>query len=319
MNRLYRCLSVLMILVISAGLCSFSRPSLNVVTDTEKNHVYRYVTADDVIGSPDQYKDQYVLVSGKLGNDVSSNNSFNIKTTDKRSLRCSVVDGINVDLSHYRFNEDVIAVYGRVAFSYDVFSQSTGVYIKDVEKVIPCPIATAVDMYYTLDGGAFNREAALERTLNNGGVRYYIPFGWDKIEHDIQKEDLGTIEGRQYDLGKLDGSDVPETLFVCYFDKKLLSNSAYITKEEKVQKAIINNITGSPGNPYRPNVLFPNYYGVKYTYYLSKYSDPFDMKGYHAEYVFLPDGGNGMVMFLYVYRDAEHLSDVLMIMRFLTA
>ena len=318
MRRYSRYLSVLLILVISSGLCGFAWPTtLDIAADTDKHHVYQYITVDELIRSyeidaqitRDSLNGKYLLVSGIYEN--TDGTTFNITTSDYKSLKCVIKDGVYLDLSRYKFREDVIAVYGRFSFTL-----SGEMQLGDAEKIIPRPVATE-SMYFTLDGTSFDTATAVERTLSEGRIKYCIPSGWEKIEYNIKENDLGIIDGYQYTLNKLSpGDDVPESLFVCYFDKNLLANSAYITKEDKVEKAIINNITGSPGNPYKP--LFPNYYGAKYTYYLSKYTDAFDQKGYHAEYIFLPDADRGMVMYLYIYREPKHLSDVLMIMRFLT-
>ena len=42
--------------------------------------------------------------------------------------------------------------------------------------------------------------------LDNGRVEYYIPSFWEEIQHNISQENLGSIEGYQYVLNQMPGS-----------------------------------------------------------------------------------------------------------------
>lgn len=319
--RIQRILSVLLLLVTVTALCGFAFAGSNIAADTETYHVYKYVTADDLLtlysanraNAKSRYADQYLLISGRFEN--STKDSFNIMNSSNVSLRCDIPKNTYIDLSQYRFNESIVAVYGKCTF----------VPISDeirivAERVILQPRVISSDTYFTIDGSSFDRSAASEQTLADGRVRYYIPPAWHKIETRINtggEDSLGNIDGYQYQLNLLPGGSAePESLFVCYFDKKHLSNVDQIRLTNKVEKAIIDNISGhsSSFNFSRRNT----YYGRKYDRYFGKYNDELDAgKGYRVEYIFEPDGDRGMVMYLYLYRETRHLSDVMFTMRFL--
>ena len=180
------------------------------------------------------------------------------------------------------------------------------------------PVVRSSEIYFTLDGSSFDKAGASERKLKNGRVKYYIPGDWIKIEADIKATELGIIEGYQYVLNKMPGniSDVPESLFVCYFDKNLLKNTSDIKNTEQVEKAIIQNINPDEKIGQFPSANVNTYYGAKYQYYSGKYQRGVG-QAYRTEYVFQADGEKGIVMFLYLYpNDNKYLSDVLFTTRF---
>ena len=176
-------------------------------------------------------------------------------------------------------------------------------------------------MYYLLDGSSFDKTNATKVTLNNGRVEYFIPSLWAgrNIQHDIVDENLGSIEGCQYILNKLEaGNSVPESLFIGYFDNESqLSDYLNDSNEtELIEKAIVENVMGSVGT--FPSKKVDTYYGSKYVYYIDSFKTTFDTGiGYHTEFVFQADGEDGIIIMLYVYKDKKHISDVLFISRFL--
>ena len=170
-----------------------------------------------------------------------------------------------------------------------------------------------------LDGSSFDKRNANKVTLHNGDVEYYIPAAWtsEDIQFNIIDEELGTMEGYQYRLNKLEANDsYPESLFICYFDNKT-QLADYLNDAEEtelIEKAIVYNIIGEKNIKSSKKGL-DTYYGSEYDYYLGSYTAKFH--GYNTEFIFQADGEDGIVVMLYVYKETKHLSDVLFVSRFL--
>lgn len=319
-----RKIAVIMALCACLTLCGAGWfDSTKVVIDTENNHIYQYCTADDMVAvfeinesiAAEKFDEKYVLLSGKvrsLGKDSKNMVLFSSKAPE-RDIVCTYDKSLREAASAYKIGEKV-AVYGQI----QVGTFNKEISIK-VEKIIEVPdTVTSKDMYYLLDGSSFNKTDAKKVTLNGGGVEYYIPAFWEEIQHDIVDEGLGTMEGYQYVLNQIPGSGdaVPESLFVCYFDNTAQLSMASSRDAELVETVIVENILGSGNKFATKNVK--TYYGSEYDYYIGSYKTIFESGvGYHTEFVFQADGEDGMVVILYVYKDAKHLSDVMFLTRFL--
>lgn len=314
-NRKCKLLLVLIALIMTVQLCGFSFVQPNIAIDTDKYPVYTYVTADDLINelnrdkSLSKYKDKYIVLSGMFEN--RSKDGINVINSESVTIPCSYKKDAGISSDGFSF-KDKIAVWGKCTVTFGKLK------LTEVKKIVKDPAVRSSETYYTLNGSFLEKSRALERTLNGGTVKYYIPSGWKAVERNIKGQDLGKIDGYQYVLNNLPGnnSGVPESLFVCYFDKSLLLNSSDMTRTNQVEKAIIKNIEGSVGT--FPIYKKTTYYGAKYQYYHGVYNDPL-MEKYSTEYVFQADGDRGIVMYLYLYRETEanHLSDVMLITRLL--
>lgn len=312
-NKKYRVLFALLILVLSVQLCGFSFGA-SIAIDTKKNPIYSYVTADKLTAefSKDnkltKYKNQYIVLSGLF--ESSNNKSFTITNSNYESIACKYKKNSGVDISGFDFKENV-AVWGKCTVSFGKIK------ITDVRKVTKAPAVRSAETFFTLDGTFLDKSDSLERTLNGGRIKYYIPSSWETIEKNIVENEIGEIDGYQYVLNKIPGceNEVPESLFVCYFNKDRLAHHDDIKKTNKVEKAIIENIEGSVG--IFPTTIQTTYYNAKYQHYCGIYTDQID--NYSTEYVFQTDGDRGIIMYLYLYResDAKHLSDVMLITRLL--
>ena len=83
-----------------------------------------------------------------------------------------------------------------------------------------------------------------------------------------------------------------------------------------IEKAIVENILGNVG--IFPTKKVTTYYGAEYNYYDGVYKNPLEAgDGYRCEFIFEADGEDGIVVVLYVYREAKHVEDVLFLTRFL--
>ena len=305
-----------------AGLFDFTK----VVIDVANNYVYEYCTADEVLSefatnsktAKNKYQDQPVYISGKVVSVGKNGKNLVLTgtTTTTLTMECSFDKNLRDAAARYKAGESV-ALYGCITVG--LFTND--IYLK-VDKIAEIPASMkSNDMYYLLDGTSFDKKNATRVTLDNGGVEYYIPTSWSskKIQHDIQEEKLGSIEGYQYVLNKVGTVDAtPESLFVCYFDNKAqLADYLNDSDEtELIEKAIVENILGSVGS--FPSKRVKTYYGTKYIYYTGAFKNALESgSGYHTEFVFQADGEDGIVMILYVYRDAKHVKDVMFLTRFL--
>ncbi len=318
--------AVLLAVCICLSLCGAGWfDTAKVVVDTENNKVYQYLTADEIVSAfaadskaaKTEYDKQPLLLYGKVvsvgkdGKNIvltgSSSTAVTIECICEKSLRPA---------ARMYAAGDMIAIYGEVT----VGILSGDLYFT-VDKITALPSsALSKNMYYLLDGTSYNRQNTTKVTLNQGGVEYYVPDTWtsSKIQHSIKKENLGTMEGYQYILNKLSPADpVPESLFVCYFDNDTQLAYASDAKETKlIEKAIVENILGSVGS--FPTKKVSTYYGAEYNYYDGVFKNALEAgEGYRTEFIFQADGEDGIVVVLYVYREAEHIKDVLFLTRFL--
>lgn len=310
---------VVLLFVMCSLLCGFALFESKVAIDTEKNPVYAHVTADQFLKSIEISKDtaekkydgQYLMISGRFGNHDADQKVFTVMNQDARSVVCEYDKTFSGSFGQFQ-NQEQIAVYGKCKVLFGKFS------ITDVKKVTAAPNFKSAEQYFMLDGKTLDKSTATERTLNQGKVKFYIPSAWKSVEKNIQDEQLGSIEGYQYVLNRLsDGKKADaESLFVCYFDKKMLKNPDDIKKTKDVEKQIVMNIEGKVDRfPSRSDTAS---YGAEYNYYVGKYTDAMDVgKGYHTEYVFQEDGDQGIILYLYLYREAVHISDIMLITRLL--
>ena len=295
-----------------------------VVVDTEENKVYQYRTADEIISefktdskaAKEKYDNQPVLLSGKVVGVGKDGKNIEITGLNNSSLsvECTYGKELRSIANTYRTGTE-ITLYGTIEVGM------LGALHLKVDKFTGKPeLALSSDMYYLLDGTEYNKRNATKVTISDGDVEYYIPSTWanDKIQHDIKTEKLGTMEGYQYVLNKLSPADsVPESLFVCYFDNSTQLAYANDANETKlIEKAIVENILGSVG--IFPTKKVTTYYGTEYNYYDGVFKNTLEAgEGYRCEFIFQADGDDGIVVILYVYKEARHLKDVVFLTRFL--
>ena len=296
-----------------------------VTIDTENNMLYQYRTADEVVmefkanskAAKEKYNGQPVLLTGQVvsvGKDGKNLVVTGLNNTNL-TIECTYDKAWRSIAKSYKAGTGV-ALYGTIGVGV-----LTGDVYLSVDKFTTKPeSALSSDMYYLPDGTEYNKRNATKVTINNGYVEYYIPSTWanDKIQHSVKDENLGTMEGYQYVLNKLSPTDpVAESLFVCYFDNKAQLAFAGDSDETKlIEKAIVENILGSVG--IFPTKKVDTYYGAEYTYYDGVYKNALEAgEGYRCEFIFQADGEDGIVVILYVYREARHVKDVLFVTRFL--
>ena len=295
-----------------------------VVIDTENNRVYQYCTVDELISvftqdgkdAKETYQNAMVLLAGKVSS-IGKNGKNLVLTGMKSSdmaVKCSYDKELRTVASEYSVGDNV-ALYGKIT----VDPIDKDIHLKAEKIVDMSSVIMSSEMFYLLDGSSFDRKNANKITLHNDDVEYYIPASWtgEDIQSNIVDEDLGTMEGYQYRLNKLEADDsFPESLFICYFDNKT-QLADYLNDAEEtelIEKAIVYNIIGKE-NIKSSQRGVDTYYGSEYDYYLGSYRAK--LYGYNTEFIFQADGEDGIVVMLYVYKEAKHLPDVLFVSRFL--
>lgn len=321
-----RMISLSLILPMMLFLCGLSFNNATVKVDTEKNPVYEYITADDILADlsndPDaarkKYKNGCYIVSGKIQSISKKGDTIDLtgSSASDDHIICSCPRELRSKALSSAAGE-AIAVYGRI---------TVGLIDKDIhidaDRFTSVPAAVRSGSFFLSDGTQMDKNSMSRRTLNNGTVKFSIPAAWKEVEHSIIEDGIGTIDGYQYVLNRLPGSsdNVPESFFICYFDNESKLENADDKKETKlVEKAVIDNISGEGKGDAARTRDVSTYYGAKYNYYVGSYTDELDAgnNGYHAEYIFQKDGDDGLVMYLYIYKDAKHLSDIMFVTRFL--
>ncbi len=319
-------LSILLFLPVILILSGFGFSNVSVKVDTEKNRVYEYVSVDELLSdfaknansAEDKYKGGYYILTGKIDSVSEKGDRIDIVgfSSADNSLICSLPRELRSEALTYKV-DDSIGVFGKVTVDF----LDKEIRIKP-DKLGSIPTAIKKGSFYLLDGTHIDKNDMTKRTMNNGTISFSIPSAWKEIEIPIVENGLGTIEGYQYVLNKLPGNTdtVPESFFICYFDNaSKLENTDDKKETALIEKAIINNISGDgKGDSARTKDVY-TYYGPKYNYYIGSYTDALDMgnNGYHVEYIFQKNGNDGLVMYLYLYKDAKHLKDIMFVTRFL--
>ena len=170
------------------------------------------------------------------------------------------------------------------------------------------------------DGTYIDSKNMYNRTLHDDKIIFLIPPSWESVEHNIKDEELGIVEGYQYCLNEIAQfpSIEPESIFVFYFDYKLLGSSNDKSQTDSIERAILCSILDKPYNKLKkfPVSKVTTYYGDKYQYYQDNFQKKLSGEGYHTEFVFQEYGEDGIIGFLYLYKDkTNHLNDVFFMMR----
>lgn len=317
------------ILIFSLGilLCGFIFNSPEMILDTETNIVYQNYSIDKVLADfaadGGQAKDNYgktkVVLLAKVS-EISKNfktvTLVSVSGTQEGTIKCSSSDKNIIDCVKTLSEGDIVRVYGE--FSVSLVGSNLSMETAKIEKTTITSVSSS--LYSILNGNTVDIEALYARTLANNKITYYIPAEWSEVEYDIVDNGLGSMEGYQYRLNEIsqEAAVQPESLFVCYFDNKLLKYSRDKSETDLIEKAIIANILDK--NPDSldkfPTKKLDTYYNVRYQYYQDAYKDILG-QGHHVEFVFQQVNTDGIIVYLYVYNDANHLDDIMFLMRLL--
>ncbi len=314
-------------LLISGFFLTGSIFNLATVTlDTNNNKVYQNMTFDDIAedyltdpeGAGEKYNGGYYAVRGRIALKNEGNTSITLRCIDINQSGRLICTTSNTQIigavSEMDPGENVV-VYGKL--STPLFGEDLQLSIDNISesnKDIPQTV------YSLKNGKSMDSDNMESRTLGEGKIEYKIPASWADVEHNIKEEKLGTIDGCQYRLNEISGSASvrPESFFVCYFDNSLLSDPNDRKHTDSIERTIISNILGKEVNKLKafPSKWVNTYYGSRYQYYDDKYSNS-SGEGYHTEFVFQQNGTDGIVVYIYVYKDKNHIDDVFFVMNML--
>lgn len=315
-------------ILISSVLCGAIWSKPEVVLDTEKYSLYQNTTATGLItaftgdfdAASERYGDGKLSVLGKVAEVASNGKTFFLAPgsgTVSGTIECTMAGNLTKESILQLKPGDQVRVLGTLS-TLSIFGRKS--YKLEAEVIDTKPSTMTMGaLYFYEDGTSVDIRNMTAQTLADKKIRYTIPPEWKAVEHNISDEGLGSIDGYQYRLNEIpDSASIePESLFVCYFDNSRLSKSSDRKETKLIEEAVIKNILDLEvitGFPLRTD---KTYYGTEYHYYQNSYHDSLGY-GYHTEFVFQPVGNDGIVVYLYVYKDAKHRNEIMSVMRFLT-
>ncbi len=315
------------LLLLAILLCGFGFSKSEMIMDTEQNVVYQNFSIDKVLtdfeadkaSAKAQYNNCRIVICGKVSEITKNSKAVLVSAVNgnqEGTIKCSFSDK---DLTAYAktlSQGDFVKVYGK--FSVSIIGGNLNIDVSKIEKTV---VNTTIDTCYSLlNGKTIDRESLSVRTLADKKITYYLPNDWSAVEYNIIENDLGVIEGYQYRLNEISQSAAvqPESFFVCYFDNQLLKFSGHKSKTDLIERSIIANILNKKAESLAkfPIKKIDTYYGAKYQYYQDAYRDNLG-QGYHVEFAFQKVGMDGILVYLYVYHDANHIDDIMFLMRLL--
>lgn len=318
---------VLIVLSMVVLLCGFIFDNPEMTLDTEENIVYQNLSIDKLLAdfaadddlAEETYAKARIVLWGKVS-EISKNAKdvtlISLNGNQEGSIKCS---SSNKDIIAYvktLSQGDIVKVYGK--FSISLVGKDMCMDTTKIEKT--ADQLRSNTCYSMLNGNTVDREDMYIRTLADEKITYYIPTEWSGMEYDLVENKLGRIEGYQYRLNEMPQSATvqPESLFICYFDNKLLKNSSDKSKTDQIERAIIANILNKDADSLDkfPTEKVTTYYGTKYQYYQDAYKDILG-QGHHVEFVFQKVDTDGIIVYLYIYTDANHVNDIMYLMRLL--
>lgn len=303
--------------IVFCGAGLFNKADIEI--DTNKNKIYKLYSIEDVLSNQTDDNFNLCCVSGIVTEISKNNKKLSIKSASSDKV-ISLDTGSVVDLVKNINKSDRVTVYGIA--EKGMFGKEAHINVESMSKTDI--IERSGNVYCLANGKTQNKSDMVERTLNDGKIKYYVPKYWtgDKVEIDVQTNGLGYAEGYQYVLNKTPGTtdNEPESFFVCYFKYEgNLQKSTPRDAAKPIEKAIVKNIEDKEEILKFPTrEVKKTYYDAKYQYYLGNYNDPVQANdAYYTEYVFEQDGEEGLVMYIYVYSKPKHIDDIMFVTRFL--
>lgn len=308
-------ISILSINVMLCGAGLFSGPDIEV--DTDKNKVFKSYYIAEILEGKAEDNYGYCCLSGEII-EIEKNKKTVYLSNGNPDLKLELETDDVIDKVEKLKVSDSVLVFGIAKKMF----WGKGYYI-DVSNIsLNNSISRPGNSYYLENGKYVNKDDMVERSLNDGNIKYYIPKSWiDKeVEFNIIENDLGYVDGYQYALNKTPGSDenTPESFFVCYFkyDGNLQKNTPR-KKVKPIEKAIAESIEDANIIKF-PTTEKKTYYGATYQYYQGQFHDALKVnEDYYTEYVFDQNGEDGIVMYVYVYKKPAHIDDIIFVTRLL--
>lgn len=331
MNKRSRMLGLLVCVCLTIGvLCGFSifnkvEPTL--WTEKQTRYVYQNGSAKLILSkmksnyeSAEQlYDKQYMAVIGRITK-ISSNNKTvklaGINSQDTELLiDCSMKDSEAVATVGGMKIGDHVRVFGEVRVGKFPVK-----YVNmDVYKIEKTTEQNAYAVVYTnCDGEDYDKTEMAARSLAGGKVIYYVPQSWETVETELPDVDGYEIDGYQYKLNEIaaDFKVTPESMFVFYFSNmKFLKKLSDKAETESIEMAIVKNILPKDNLSSFPTREVDSYFGHELDYYDTSFKKS-SGKEFNVEFVFTPVGDDlGILVYMYVYDEVQHLDDIMALMR----
>ncbi len=287
----------------------------NIVYQNESAETFLIRSVSNADNAKKVYHNAYYVFYGTIRAKLSDKKFYigSVSTNTKDTLYCVTSDSEVKKAVADLYVGNTVKVYGKMACGLDGKWTMT---VHKMEKSDEDSVSSTA--YSVLDGTTLDKVKMISRELNGGKVKFWISEKWEGVEKNLVKDGLGSMEGYQYCLNEIDQQSVqPESFFVCYFsnDKHLL-RSGDKKETEGIERAIVKNILKA--DPGSANLQKSTYYGTTYHYYQSAYKSLLG-QNYHAEFVFQPDGTDGFIVYLYIYREKKHQGECMITMRLLEA
>ena len=313
MNRKIRyILSALIIGAVSMILCG-AGPLDRVALNPQK--IYKNYSLNEILKdisnngdkAKNNYHDKYAAVNGTVENTDSLNLTITIKGEGKDTLEVTTV--MNADELK---KGDKVKIYGRL------YSHILGISMQ-ADKVVKTADKSEPGTYETLSGKKYLPAMSASRSLGKGHMNYDMPSEWAEVE-----KKLDNVDGYQYKLNEISSSYKleAEQLYVFYFsNEKYLLSMSDKSDTTGIEKAIINNLLPKEKIPTLTfnevvrtgNAPTCKANGNTYDYYLTSFEDS-SRKVHNVEFVFVPNGDDGMACILYIYSESNHKNDIMYMM-----
>lgn len=312
------------------GFSLFNKVEPTLYTEKQTRYVYQNGSAKFMLSkltsnydsAVQMYDDQYMAVIGRITK-ISSNNKTvklaGINSLDQEiTIDCSIKDSVAVsDVGGMKLN-DHVRVFGKVSVGKFPSKHMD----MDVYKIERTTLQNAyANVYTNCEGEDYDQSVMAARTLAGGKVKYYVPESWVSVESELPDVDGFEMDGYQYRLNEIaaDFKVMPESMFVFYFSNmKFLKKLSDKSETEAIEKAIVQNILPKDQLSSFPTREVKSYYGHELDYYDTSFKKS-SGKEFNVEFVFTPVGDDlGILVYMYVYDDVQHLDDIMAVMRMTT-
>lgn len=320
-NHVKKSVIICLIMVcMSAILCGAKTA---VELDTQSRVVYESIGTDKIFKdfsnddkvAKSTYSDNYYLLYGKVLSKSKNNKEIVLGAIDGKSsnkLTCKFSDKDDIKFVSSLSISSTVRVYGKLTVGL-----KNALTLKEIKGISKVDAGNVADGAFSVLGGRAIKKTSMKKTAIEGSnTTFYVPSEWQNVEHDIKKEQLGSMSGYQYRLNEIENKDAyAESLFVCYFDKISGVDKNDRGDNKLIEEAILRDILGKDSLKKFPLKTVNTYYGTKYKYYRDSYKKDTGEK-YQVEVVF-QEKGDGIIVFFYVYKEPKHVGDIMVVMRML--
>ncbi len=291
--------------------------------DTQSHAVYECIGTDklfkdfsnDEKNAKSTYSGKYYLLYGNILSKSANSKEIVLGSIEEKSdnkITCKFSDKDDIKFVSNLAIGSTVRVYGKLTVGF-----TNALTLSEVKGISKAEVGNISDGSFSVFGGRILKKSSMKKTAIEGSnITFYVPTEWQNVEHDIKKENLGSMSGYQYRLNEIEKKDAySESLFVCYFNKITGVDKNDRDDNKLIEEAILRDILGKDSLKSFPLKTVNTYYGAKYKYYRDSYKKDTGEK-YQVEAVF-QEKDDGIIVFLYVYKEPKHVEDIMVVMRLL--